>query len=734
MTSEQELKKLGVFNEEFPDYVEELTKSIPNINVPYKMKVALTITEIIRFVSQFKKNILLSNDSLIPINSLTFCLAKSGIGKDSSIRAVSKCFEDSYKFIEELRKTRATNNAIEKANEEGLTNPESWSVYKDFYMPPCALSVGISTPEGLIQYLDDISKDILGSGYVYSGEFATELLSNPNILENIKILSEVYDEGLKVIKVLKDRAKQTNITNVVASGLFMSSPDLIIYSDPVKNRFKSEFNTKLARRSFFIFVDKPSNVREEEDIYASIQLDKIREEEAKEVRNVFNAELLSLTKDLVDSIGEPITIHSDTEMLFYLYKRYNEDEGNKISDIQHPISKLNREHMQWKALKLAGAFALMDNSTEILQEHYINAIRFVEFIANDIALFENELMKEPYESFCSYMKENTVDGKSSIKLHSLKKLGYITAKTSPLLKMKELVQLANSYDTTGDYTINEDCIHYTELIQTDDINITYLAVEGTKEERAKKCSMGYVSETCVFEDLVNMLEGDFAYSPFKFANGRRGNDYIEGGCKWIVLDVDKSQITDEEAHLLLSDIKHIIVRTSDKDNAFKFRILIELDAEIDIPSNAWKLFLKVVAEDLGLIVDYLSKSHILFSYSDSFETIKTNFEAEPLVVKPYLVRVQRHIDEGPTPVTKISASRKKELLDNPMDTFAYAYMSKSGEGSRNLIRAARHAKDLGASREEVLNLLIEINNYWEYGLSDERFDMTIRSQILRWEF
>jgi hypothetical protein len=34
----------------------------------------------------------------------------------------------------------------------------------------------------------------------------------------------------------------------------------------------------------------------------------------------------------------------------------------------------------------------------------------------------------------------------------------------------------------------------------------------------------------------------------------------------------------------------------------------------------------------------------------------------------------------------------------------------------------RHAQDLGASQEEVIQLLEDVNNYWESPMNEERLD------------
>jgi hypothetical protein len=143
--------------------------------------------------------------------------------------------------------------------------------------------------------------------------------------------------------------------------------------------------------------------------------------------------------------------------------------------------------------------------------------------------------------------------------------------------------------------------------------LSYLACKGTKEYRSKNCSTGYQCEEITFKDLNEMLQDDYAYTPFRFVNGVRGKDNIDSPCKWIVMDVDSSEITDKEAHLLLSDINHYVVRSSNKANPHKFRVLIELDAEIDVPQEQWIKFIQLIATDLGLVCDKLSKAQIFLA-------------------------------------------------------------------------------------------------------------------------
>jgi hypothetical protein len=243
-----------------------------------------------------------------------------------------------------------------------------------------------------------------------------------------------------------------------------------------------------------------------------------------------------------------------------------------------------------------------------------------------------------------------------------------------------------------------------------------------------------------------MLKEDFAYTPFLLKKadegaiyneekhpdvfgGVRGKENVIGGCKWVVIDVDQSTITAEECHLLLSDINHHIALTSDKNNHYKFRVLIELDSIVDIPDKQWTHFVKSIGEYLAISVDKLPKAQIYFSYSG--REVLSVIDAEPLEAKPFILKAAEVANKRERP-QKLTKAQIKAALNDPLTTFFYAYEAKDGEGSRALIRAALHAKtELGATKEEVLELMEDIQDYWDYPMDRERFERTILQYVER---
>ena len=94
-------------------------------------------------------------------------------------------------------------------------------------------------------------------------------------------------------------------------------------------------------------------------------------------------------------------------------------------------------------------------------------------------------------------------------------------------------------------------------------------------------------------------------------------------------------------------------------------------------------------------------------------------------------------------ITKMSGSvTSRALVDAFKDkegkfddvAFNNAFNAKDGEGSRKMIWAAKYARELGATKEYVIDLVNNINNYWVIPMDNIRFENTILNQINRWDF
>ncbi len=256
--------------------------------------------------------------------------------------------------------------------------------------------------------------------------------------------------------------------------------------------------------------------------------------------------------------------------------------------------------------------------------------------------------------------------------------------------------------------------------------------EKMKDYMKRNCYKDFEYHETKFDELILLLEENAAYTPFRFKDGKRDRDNIVSGAKFVVLDIDKSMLTDIEAHTLLAEYNHHIARTSDPDNEYKFRVLIELDAVVDVDARMWGAFIEEIGLKLGLIIDPVPQSQIFFSFAE--RDIHSQLEGEPLPVKPLLDYASIRLQDKPRPVRELPSASKQTLLDDPKTTFEFAFIAEKGERSRLMYRALAYAIDIGADEEYIINLANEINGYWFEGMEQTRLDDTLIKPASRLTF
>lgn len=449
----ESLKADGCFDEKFPTVIEAASKIIPG-NIPHKMKVLMAATELVVFAGHLRKPIMW-HGSEIPVNTISFLVGGSGSGKGLSIKSISSILKGGYDLIDLAREENAKRLAVEDAEADGKKGSE----WRKYYSKPRDLKSAVSTLPGTMKHLAALEKGTLGSGYMYVDEIGSELASNKDLSENIVALAIGYDSGEIPPKLLKDDTNQVEgIKNLPYSALMFGSPANIIYDDAVKRKFVEEFSTKISRRVFFSFVkEEPKRL-----LFKTVQESRQHAKQERIETAQASKELSPWFTSLVSATShKPLKVSEEVEELFSDYHGYNEWLSDTMAKTL-PMSKLHRQHLQWKSLKLAGALAILENEDSISKTHMIEAIRFSEYFSKDLEAFEVELDKEPYELFADYMKSIASNGYCNISVHRLRKLGYIKGTGAAQPKMLELIDLAKSYDGVNKYEYADGFIHFYE--------------------------------------------------------------------------------------------------------------------------------------------------------------------------------------------------------------------------------------------------------------------------------
>jgi len=733
------LEKEGAFLNDQNKHLNNVISAIGFPTISDRMKAVVAVAQVTAFASQFRRNIKLWDEHTeVPVNAISFVITGSGAGKDSSVKAARKCFKMGYALLDQASTTKAINTAIEQAKEDGLPNPEDEAMYKAYLRPVPPIDITPTTNPGLIQHINDIGDIGLGAGLMYSGEFSDELAYNQDMVENIKTLSEIYDTGDKEVKYTKAvEFRSKVISGQPVSALFVGSPGHILYDESTKKKFHIAFMSKLARRSWFCY--SPDKIPEK--VFDTLEefwdYEEAIEAAAKHSRIGMDLESHAIAEYHIARAGEEISVTKDVERLYKTYKRYNNDLADTLPN-QESTYSLIRRHLQWKALKLAGAFAIMECRDAISDVDYIQAIRFCEILDGDMEIFERDLNKSPHELLVDFFHTRTlIDGASDISTHDLKKQGFMINVSKG--KLKEMIALCAGYDRDSVYSLVNDAtgIRYEPVIKTDTINLTFKEIDCSalnkailekdyqkarqeKHNIASTVNEGFQHAVTNFKELSKLLEFDYAYSPFKFKDGVRRKENLESGTKWITLDIDDSPLSAEEAHMMLGDINHHIALTSDNANKFKFRVLLELASEVSLDPVSWKHFYLKIADDLGLRADPLPQAQIFYSYEG--REVYSNTDASPIETRDYLMYAKERAEEKERQVKAHSPGQQQAQLNDALVTFEYAFEAPHGTGSRNMYRMMRHAQDLGASLEDTLQLIDDINEYWESEMPQERIE------------
>ena len=697
---ENELNKEGAFDGKANKTVKQMTDVLGE-DVPFPMSLAIANYTMASFISHFHYKIELARDNLIPMNVIIFVLAKSGAKKTSSMLKLEKSLKLGYNRIHDSRRVKAE------------LMMEEFELEKMPYIAP--LDNALATEAGMIQRLNDFAKEGIGLPALYVDEISTELASNPDMIPNIKLVAQLFDVGDMKSKPLKDRNNQSDeVHGMGMCALFIGSEHGILEDPSVLTKFETEFMSKLARRSMFVYPKFIEEDDEVDGIEAILKEVKEKKDNGYELNNAINDTSLKIAQRSISNDTNNVKLSNECARLYTIYSLYCEEVAKGSTDEEAVI--LEQQHRHWKALKLAGVYSVFNGNQEVTKEDLIEAIYVVELTGAHIGNFIEKANRRPYEVMLNHYQE----GGSNLSVHEMVKKKWINKPS----ELKILLELANSKaGKDGMVEEKEGIINYVSFRKTEGLGVSIKITENmqqlidngmgrreAKELLATKTKDGFSYIRTTFEAIGGIMSKDRAYIPFEQRKGIRGKDHIISGADFIVLDIDDTDISDVECADMLADYNYIIARGSDKDNPYKYRVLLPFDVTIDIENDKWKPFLKKVGEHLGLDIDLLAKSQFYFGYKGRELLTNRNgmdLEASELV---------KNIEAVSPKVKPLPPKQLPDAWNRRFDLFSNAYEAETGLGRglhTPIWYATAQAHDLGFTLSQGLALLEDIIDYIE---------------------
>ncbi len=717
-----------------------------------------------RLLSQFRPYILdpsVSKKTKIPVNVYAINISPSGSSKDMSMNLSTEILSDAEKVITDQRlidmenkakrvATKKNREAIKKEKpdikEEDIVDSDSgWEL---MLKPISAIDMKGATSEGLLAELANVEKSgDIGNLFMKISELATELRSNTNLDRTIMVVSELFDAGQVAADVVKTaELKVAAIEGIGISMLAHTSPSAFITDPKLVEKLKTIIGTYMGRRAFFLITslnDATASIEISDDLESEATLRRSNLHKHTDLADEISKHAINMVSRLLlkDEHNNRLTLSDGAAKLYSMYYLLNTkyrrlaymlDEGFNSEGL---LPEIAGRH--WRASKLAGIWSLMEGESVISTKTMANAIYFTELTGRGLRKILALIDLQPFERFVKATTTGEI-GKS-IRFDTLLKQKYVHSIRKDVVQTflvavnsalkgtvlctpdfeKNIINIKSIEQSTGEYGTSTIKFNKTD----------------SKEYRKDKSFKGFKHIKHKLSDLVTLLKGDFAYSPFEFKDGMRSNDNIISETNYIVFDVDESEIPMEIWHeTYLSGTSHIISTTSDSTNKHKFRLLLPIAQKIGSDKNVYKYVLNRIADELMLTIDPQSTvlSQPIFSYNGAvvLDNLKENIK--PMDISDILQDAAVNVRAVDYSTTLTKAEQKKEqgaMKHDFEDTFAFAINAKDGMGSITLFGAVMKMKRAGLDDTSIEALMHRINGSWSQPMPLPRLNKIIRQGL-----
>jgi len=650
----------------------------------------------------------------IPVNMYALNLAPSGYGKTMSANLMEEevLFQFRTRFLEETFPIMAEENlpklAVKRASRKG-TDPddELAKVTKEFASSgPMLFSFDSGTSPAVKQMRHKLLMANAGSMNLIMDEIAANLSANQEVFDTF---IELYDKGLtkaKLIKNSNDNQRSEEIIGKTPANLLMFGvPSRLLDGAKTEDALIAMLEQGYARRCFFGYVRNTSKkrVRTAEQMF---------DDRTSPTNNLTIEELAERLENLADIINanKKLVVSRATSILLNEYQLTCEARSELMQEHQE-VMRSELQNRSFKVLKLAGAYAFIDDSPEIMDTHIYNAIKLAEDSGEAFAQLLSR--DKPWVKLAKYFastKQDVTQADLSEDLPFYK--GGVAYKN-------ELLTLAIAHGYKNNIIIKKsfsDGIEFLrgETLKESDISKMVIAY-------STDMARDYNNETAPFNQLHKLTQVDgMHWVNHHLEGGYRNEENCIPGFNLIVIDVDGG-IAISTAKILLKAYKFLLYSTkrhTEEEN--RFRIILPINYLLEMDAKDYKEFMSNIYSWLPFEVDtgtnqrarkWLSNNGI-YEYNEGIV-----FDALPFI-----------------PKTSKNEERKTQLnSQQSMDNLERWILNNSGDGNRNnmLLRYVMILVDAGFEFEAIRSKVISLNDKMPDKLSEAEIMATVMISAMK---
>ena len=680
----------------------------------YKVEVAYFLA---KMASAMRASIMTKDRGKVPINLYALALASSGFGKGHSVNIMENDFIKGFKkrFLEETMPTVSDAHIASMAQDRAIRNNTTEEVetdilnaeYKRLGAYPFTFDSG--TSPAVKQLRDKLLLANCGSINLQIDEIGSNLIGATEVLN---VFLELYDQGLVKQKLTKNT--QDNIRSDDRDG---STPtNMLLFGTPVKlldggqteDMFYSFLEIGYARRCLFgigKLNKKALYSMDPAQIFARLTDPKNIGTVNKWSQHFFN---------LADpaKFDWQMTISDQTSINLIQYKSDCERLADSLPEHEE-IKKAELSHRYFKALKLAGALAFVDESPEVTDTHLYQAIKLVEESGE---AFGSILTREK-----AYMKLAKYIANSHTEVTHADLTEALPFYKSGVAARNEIMSLATAWGYKNCIVIKKSIVDGIEFFKGETLEQTDL--DKMILSWSADLAYNYQPEQGPWDQLKVLFQGaGLNWCNHRFKDGHRCNSEVIPGFNMVVVDVDGTT-TINTVKELFKDYKYILYTTKrhQTEGKDRFRLVFPINYVLNLSIDEYKEFMSNIFKWLPFETDecanQASKKWSSYDGGQYFQNDGQILDALRFI-----------------PGTSRNDQYKKEMskIEN-FDNLERWFASQMAEGNRNnnLFKYGMALVDSGLSFEEVATKVKKFNKQLSNPLPDEEVEKSVLVTIAK---
>lgn len=662
--------------------------------------------------SCMRANIQAPSRGNLPINLYALNLSPSGTGKGFSTNIMEDLVINQFRriFQEETFQWAAMEHlpkvAVERAMRKAADpDEEQAKVEREFsQLGPYLFSFDSGTSAAVKQMRQKLLLAEAGSMNLQIDEIGSNLLANTDVLNTYLELFDVGKVKQKLVKNTSENNRSEEVHgNTPTNMLLFGTPSKLLNGGKQEEELYAMLETGYARRCFFGYARKQKKeiVMDAEAVFNAMT-DTTADQFLQDMSDHF-AQLANFV-----NFNKLITLPKDVNLALIEYELLCKQKASKMPE-HDEIRKSEMEHRYFKAMKLAGAYAFIDESPEITMEHLCAAIRLAE---DSGEAFDKLLTRDqPYVKLARYIADTK---RQLTQAELIQDLPFFKGSQS---HRNEMLQLAVAWGYQNSIIIKKaynDGVDFYSGEALQETDLTQLIISHSPD-----LVQGYQPENAPFDQLHNLTQlSNYNWCNHQLKNQYRTEDSVIPGFNVIVLDVEDSISIDMARSLLKDYTYHLYTTKSHTPEKNRFRIVIPTNYVLKLDSRDFKEFMQNIFTWLPFEVDEATghRSRKWASWNGDY----WYNDGQLLDVLPFI------------PKTSKSDERKVKLdSQQNMDNLERWVMNNTGDGNRNqmLLRYAMILVDAGKQFHEINQAVLNLNDKLADKLEQSEILATIMTTV-----